>query len=233
MGALFVASEKGEFAGIRARLEGYREFDWSIEYAARGIWKEKECTLVSNGPGRHLALRAFGTAMEQGPYDAVVSTGYCGGLDPRLGVGAVVAATEVCDAGGAHRIAVSLPDPCLAETGSMVSVDRVAVSVAEKAGLRRASGASAVEMEAAGLAEAAHKARLPFFCVRAVSDVAQEAMPLDFNLYRTAEGRFDRRRIALAVLARPGRRIPALLRLRRNCHLAASNLGDFFAGWNI
>jgi hypothetical protein len=64
--------------------------------------------------------------------------------------------------------------------------------------------------------------------VRAVSDVAAEDMPLDFNLYRDASGRFSRARIALAAFQRPFAAIPALMRLDRNCRIASESLGEFF-----
>lgn len=226
-----VAAEKDELAGIAARLEAICALDWSIQYAACGLWKGQKLTLVANGPGRDLALRALKQALEHDTFDAVVSTGFCGGLDPELQIGSIVAATDVRDSDG-RRYSASLPQQSGAETGPIVSSNRVAVSVAEKAGLRRASGARAVEMEAIALAEAALEAGMRFYCVRAVSDAAQEAMPLDFNLYRDRDGRFDRRRIALAAMARPVHRIPGLIRLRRNCRIAASKLGDFFADWN-
>ena len=84
-------------------------------------------------------------------------------------------------------------------------------------------------MESAAVARKAAEWGVPFRCVRAVSDTAAEDMPLDFNLYRDADGRFSRTRIALAALARPFTAIPALLRLDRNCRIAAESLGDFFA----
>jgi hypothetical protein len=84
-------------------------------------------------------------------------------------------------------------------------------------------------MEAAAIAEKAKEWGVPFYSIRAVSDTASEDMPLDFNLYRDAAGRFSRSRIALAAMARPFSAIPALLRLNRHCRIAAESLGDFFA----
>jgi len=91
------------------------------------------------------------------------------------------------------------------------------------------TGAAAVDMESAALSKKAAEWGVPFYAIRAVSDRAEEDMPLDFNTYRDAAGRFSRARIALAALARPFTTIPALLRLDRNCRIAADSLGDFFA----
>jgi adenosylhomocysteine nucleosidase len=113
--------------------------------------------------------------------------------------------------------------------GEILSVDRVAVTAAEKRALRERTGAAAVEMEAAAVEAKAREWGVAFRCVKVVSDVAVEDMPLDFNLYRDAGGRFSRGRIALAAMARPFSVMPRLLRLDQNCRTAAERLGEFFA----
>ena len=104
---------------------------------------------------------------------------------------------------------------------------RVAVTPEEKNHLR-AAGGSVVEMEAAAVAAVAQRAGVPFYCIRAVSDGAGEALGLDFNEFRDARGRFSRFRIAMAAVRRPSV-IPALIRLDRNCRRAAENSGAFLA----
>jgi adenosylhomocysteine nucleosidase len=84
-------------------------------------------------------------------------------------------------------------------------------------------------MEAGAVKKIANDWRVPFYCVRAVSDTASEDMPLDFNLYRDDAGRFSLPRIALAAMSRPFARIPALKRLEANCNVASESLGAFFA----
>lgn len=113
-------------------------------------------------------------------------------------------------------------------TGPIVSQDRVASTAADKKRLGD-SGAIAVEMEAAAVATFAEQTGTPFFCIRVVSDTVEEDMPLDFNDYRTADGDFDRKAVALAALRRPFSRIPALRRLQRNCQIASESLGAFLA----
>jgi hypothetical protein len=92
-----------------------------------------------------------------------------------------------------------------------------------------AAGAVAVEMEAAAVAGRAKEWRMPFYCVRAVSDLALEGFALDLNEMRDEEGRFSRSRIVLRALTSPLRLFPELLRLNRNSGRAARALGDFFA----
>ena len=58
--------------------------------------------------------------------------------------------------------------------------DRVAQTAEEKRKLR-ATGASVVEMEAASVHTSARALGLPFFCVRAVTNLADETFANDLN----------------------------------------------------
>lgn len=224
---MLVAAERQEFAGLRRHLAGYRECRWPVDFAATGILRDSPVVLVANGPGPRLARQAVESAWTRETADALMSTGWCGGLDPRLKAGDIFLATEVRYSGGSR--AVQFPKSCPpAIRGVLWSADRVAATKADKARLA-GSGAGAVEMEAAAVGECAAAHGVPFYCVRVVSDAAGEEMPLDFNRYRGPDGRFQQWRIAVAAMVRPVGRIPALIRLQRQCRLAASKLGEFFA----
>jgi hypothetical protein len=84
-------------------------------------------------------------------------------------------------------------------------------------------------MESAAVAEKAAEWGVPFRCIRVVSDVAGEDLPLDFNRLRDREGRFALGGIALHAAVRPFTVLPALLRLNVNCRKAGKRLGVFFA----
>jgi len=194
-----VAAEQRELSGILKRMK-----------ASGDRW-----ALVATGPGPRLVRE---TLRERRRVDGMVSVGFCGALDPALGVGDIVVRGDG---------PVSSARPFV--RGEILSVDRVAVTAAEKQDLRKRTGAVAIEMEAAAVEAKAREWSVPFRCVKVVSDTAGEDMPLDFNLYRDASGRFSRSRIALAALARPFTAIPGLLRLDRNCRAAAEKLGEFLA----
>jgi adenosylhomocysteine nucleosidase len=177
---------------------------------------------VANGPGRRLA--GEGVARITEPVDVVVSTGLCGALDPILGIGDVFAASEV------NGLAAELPRSRRAyRSGRLVSMDRVVQTVDEKRRLRADTGAMAVEMEAAAVREYASRRGVPFYCIRAVSDVADEGFVVDLNAARNASGRFSIPRVLLQAARRPAELVPELLRLRRNAGVATRALGDFFA----
>jgi len=165
--------------------------------------------VVVPGPGTVGALRALEKTLDVA---GVISTGFCGALNPALRVGDIVSWAQ--DSGSRAQF---------------VCIDRVVVTAEEKQALREKSGASVVDMESSAVAKKAAEWGVPFRYVRAVSDTAEEDMPLDFNLYRDANGNFSRTRIALAALRRPFTVAPGLLRLDRNCKLAAKRLGEFLA----
>jgi len=212
---LVVAAERREFEGILKRFGKPSKLDWGVEFGCELTWNGDRWWLVANGPGAHLVVQALEKKVE---VNAIINTGFCGGLDPSLRVGDIVVWGKPPALLNLHFT-----------TGEIVTTDRVAVTAAEKGALRAKTGAVAVDMEASAVSQKAREWGVPFYCIRAVSDTAFDDMPLDFNRYRDAEGRFSRPRIALAALARPLRTIPALLRLDRNCRIAAEALGEVFA----
>ncbi len=206
---LLVAAEQIELEGIVSRLAAVRPLDWRLDYAVEGTHRGRRVVAVANGPGPKLAAHAVQTACDRAPVTHIVSTGFCGALDPALSVGDMVT------------------DPA-----QLHSEDRVAVTARQKAELRQTHGKSAVEMEYAGVAREAARRHLPCGALRVVSDTAAEPLPFDFNHYRKPDGRFDRTAIALAAIVRPWK-FRALIRLQRNCKLASSKLGEFFATCDI
>jgi len=199
--------------------------DWSVDFArlSRGF------ALLANGAGPALSGKAVREAAQRTEIRALVSTGFCGGLDPGLAVGDVVIGDNVLDGSSGQQYRAAIPaGPAAAKIGLILSMDRVAVTVEEKAALQRSTGACCIEMEAAAVARLASELNVPFYCIRVVSDSATCDLGLDFNAFRDGEGRFSVTRIAVAAIRRPQYLRP-LLELDRNCRKAAANLGEFLA----
>ena len=220
---LVVAAESFEFVGILKRARSVEKAEWGIRFSRVAELNGMRLLLAAHGPGPKLAGIAAEAVHGRETVDAVVSTGLCGGLELALAIGDIVVATEVNGA-SAERPFTDLPH----RTGKVISVDRVAVSPAEKARLR-ATGASIVEMEAQALAERAKRWQVPFYCVRSVSDGAADGFLLDLNAVRDTDGRFRRGLIVLKTVVRPFTLVPEMLRLKRNSERAADSLGEFVA----
>lgn len=210
------------------------KLDWPLDFARMAWLKGEPIVLVANGPGPTLAGRATEIVRKHQELKGLVSTGFCGALNPALEPCDIFVATEVITLSHDRQGVVS---QSLAyargsvmggsvRTGKLLSIDRVVSTAAEKADLFQ-TGADAVEMEAAVVALKAAEWNLPFFCIRVVTDTSAETFPLDFNRMRGADGRFSRSKIMAAALRRPGSVFPELLKLNKRCKDASQALGDF------
>jgi adenosylhomocysteine nucleosidase len=227
MRILFVAAEAMEFEGILAHARDVAAAPVDAGWARRCRLGGHDALLVANGAGWKRAETAARAGIDDFHPDAVVSTGFCGALDPRFGVADVVVANEIFVSGRpGEPIPVCVVRDRRAD-GPICSIDHIARTAGEKARLRK-NGAVAVEMEAAGVAECAAARGLPFYCVRAVTDLAGETLANDFQKALREDGHFDTILIFTDALRQPVARIPELLRLRQRCRRAARTLGDFF-----
>jgi len=137
--------------------------------------------------------------------DAVISFGFAGGLAPDLESGDLVVTSSVVT--GREEITCSAPD--FVHVGAAVAARRLVSTAtlietpAEKARLRAATGADAVDMESAAAASVCARAKVPFLAIRAVLDTADCCVPLTSTELIDANGRVLGTRVALAVLRRP------------------------------
>jgi adenosylhomocysteine nucleosidase len=229
----FVAAEAREFLGLLRNAERVTKLNWPLDFA-RMVWLNgRAAVLVANGPGPKLAGQAVEIARGRQELNGLVSTGFCGALDPALKPLDIFIPTEILppldqlnrDRKGASINPVTTKRPY--QTGKLLSLDRVASTTAEKTELRKTT-ASAIEMEAAAVLQKAREYNLPFYCIRAVTDTATESFPLDFNRLRDTNGRFSRTKILAAAFRQPSV-FPSLLKLNKRSKQAAQVLGDFIA----
>ena len=240
MAILYVAAEAAELEPFAARLEGLRKLKWPIDYAFEGVLGGRRMLLAANGAGPKLAERAVEIAiravsqadLSASKLEAIVSTGYCGALDPQLRECQMVVGTEVLDLANGETWECGVVEECDgALLGPVVAQDAIAHSVEDKAFLRT-RGAIAVDMESNSIASRTKRAGLPFYCIRVVSDRADESFAIDMNQMRTPEGRVSRGKIIIYVITHP-KLLPELLRLKRRSEAAAIALGDFLVRCRI
>ena len=218
---LLVAAERREFDGFLKRVGGASRMEWpGAKFADEGYWRGDRWWLVANGPGPGCVHEALGLHVSEKRtlMNGIVSTGYCGALDPALRLGDIVVSSETV-------VECAMPH----DRGEIYSMDRVAVTSEEKRTLRAETGAIAVEMESAAVRQKAKEWQIPFFHIRAVSDTAAHDLPLNFNEYREGTGDFSRSRIAMTALSRPFTTLPRLIRFARDSRRASEALGEFLA----
>jgi adenosylhomocysteine nucleosidase len=191
-------------------------FCFAVDQEARYVTRPGMEILVT-GMGRENAERALHTALKRQPPQLVLTCGFAGGLNPYLKSGTVIFSAD--DDTGLTQL--------LLDAGACPvkfhCANRVAVTVEEKRQLWDETGADAVEMES-GIIRAICRAHgIPSATVRAISDSAGENLPLDFNAVMTADARIDYGKFIRSIVVSP-RRIGGLIRLQRQCQLAAKNL---------
>ena len=166
-------------------------------------------TFAAAGSPDRAYARAQGW-IANGRIRALMSFGLCGGLDPALAPGTLVAAHRIVlpeggaldfDARWAHAIAARAGGGRVAP---ILGVATAAVTAAEKAALFARHGAAALDMESRGVAQAAREAGLPFVALRAVADPAGRALPQAALDGINAHGRLRPFRVLLGIAARPG-----------------------------
>lgn len=151
----------------------------------------------------------------------VLTCGFAGGLNPELEIGDVVFMT------GYAALEEKLADTD-ARLATFVSVPRIAITVAEKRQLRAENGADMVEMESGTIMEVCRERRIPCAMVRAISDTANENLPLDFNRLSKPDLSLHKGKLAWAIVKAPWK-IYALIRLHRRTSYAAQQLANVVA----
>ena len=222
MNLSFIAAEPREFAGFLPHIANIEPASLNVHWARRGIWKNRTVILIANGAGPGQSAAAARVCDDSA---AIINTGFCGALDSALTIGEVIVADKVFFSTQMFDCR-SVTTSARFRQGAIYSSARIAATANEKQQLRR-SGAIAVEMEAGGIASEAKSRGLPFFCVRTVSDLADESFSNDFNAALGPDGRFRIGRLIGSALMQPHRRFPELMRLKQRCDLAAVKLGEF------
>lgn len=221
---LFLAADPRELTSWVNRWEDVKPISLAVNWARTGKWQGRPVAAIANGAG---ADRAFAAVIIAGQISTVCNTGFCGALDPALKIGDVVVATEINEQSRTYPATLPVCPPSALKAVAL-TIDHVAQTAAEKSDLR-ATGASIVEMEAAGVARGAEDLGVPFYCIRAVSDLADETFANDFNAALTSDGRFSVARLVAGAMANPQKRFSELLRLQQRTAIASKKLGDFLA----
>ncbi len=159
------------------------------------FFEKGDVVLVCGGIGPEAARRATEAIIQEFQPSHIVSVGFVGALDPKLRVGDVLASRIVIDAKDGSRTDTGSGEGILVSFGSVAGRE-------QKDKLGKSYGASAVDMEAASVAQGAHLRSVEFRTLKVVSDVAGFDMPA-MEKFVGADGRFHSATFALHVAVRP------------------------------
>lgn len=197
--------------------------------------------LYQMGMGLERASAVCREALVSQPLDLVVSSGFACALVP-CRIGELLIGTDVityqdrtCSLDQHEAVpcsqefsAVAIKAACgvdmAVRAGRFVTVPRVLWRAHEKREIAAATGAIGLDMESAVVGAAARERQVPFVVIRAVSDLLDEDLPLDFNLFLKPASWV---RGSLTCLARPSC-IIGLLRLRAQSREASEQMTTFF-----
>ncbi len=171
---------------------------------------------------------------------AVVSVGFCGGLDETLRRGDVLVPSRIVSPDGSWECSRKLIEAAVAaaETGAASGRKRgfrilsgtlycsptIVRTAAEKRALADAAGADAVDMESAGVAAFCARAGIPAAAVKVVLDGAGEELPKGLEELMDSVGRIRPARLAARLLGNPAF-IADMIAMRRQAASCAENLG--------
>jgi adenosylhomocysteine nucleosidase len=179
---------------------------------------------VARGIGAVRAEQAVAIAETYGHLDALVSVGWAGGASCGVQPGTAYEIGEIIDSVSGERYATS----AAASPIKLATLDHVA-GRDEKRRFAESYGASLVDMEAAAVAQAARARGIPFYCWKAVTDIATEDLP-DFNYFLDQEKQLRTRQVAAYALTHP-RYVAPLLRMGRNSKSGADALAQALRRW--
>lgn len=176
--------------------------------------------LIVSGMGRGRAEQAAHKLVEEN-VDRLISFGSAGALSPELKPGDLVQPEEVRVAERKYPVNTCLSEPAkqrlgrqdiAVRNGSMACVDKEIVTTGAKQELFRQTGAIAVDMESAGMLDAAEQEGLAVSVLRVITDSADMALPAAVLRRIDAYGRLNFPGLGLDLAASPAQ-IPAAIRL--------------------
>jgi adenosylhomocysteine nucleosidase len=184
------------------------------------------------GDGHVAAQKGLLALFEDRPVSFLVVVGVGGGLSQQLEIAHTVTALEVRDETG------RAPDPDIqwalratllgAHPGVVFTSPRILSTVAEKRDAYVQLGkpeTATVDLETAVFARIAGDRSIPYLALRAVSDVAGEDLPVDFNRFVDANGHTRFSKVVSFAVGRPDM-IAQFQVLRARVHQCAESLSQ-------
>jgi adenosylhomocysteine nucleosidase len=204
--------------------EKRREFD-----LFRANIGPNEVTVLLTGIGCESAAKAI-QSIPLELHDLCISSGLAGSLEVSLMPGDVVVArtSETLDQSTKAASDPNLVDLAVANGAKGVDVSLTSEKIVATADAKEdlSQQGSIVEMETAYILAAATQHLVPCVAVRAISDAADEDLPVDFGRILDSQGHLKMGGLLKEVGLSPYR-IPLLVQFGRQSRAAAKSLADF------
>jgi len=236
---LLVVALAAERHALRGSLRAGRSGTLGNRPFVRGTVAGRDVLLVQAGIGRERARQAVIAAARAFGTHAVWSLGFAGGLADTLRPGDLVCPSAIldderpaeapmaADASHAAMCAALRRAQLPVASGTLITVQAPLRTPEAKRAAHRRSGAVAVEMEAAGVAQAAQELGIPWAALKVVVDAVGDPLPSSLARCTSPEG--DLRWRGLLAGALEGRRFwRPLFRLGRASRVAGRNLWQGF-----
>lgn len=187
------------------------------------------------GMGGQRVAACLETLVREHGATRLVLAGFAGALDPDLEVGWIVLPTVIrTPAGVSWELREDAPPAVVAQPSAppertLLAVEQIVSTPAEKTRLHQQHSAAAVDMESHAAAQTAARLGVPLTVVRAVSDRADEALPAWTSRCVKADGSNDVTGALRHLLTHP-HHVGTLRRLARNGKIAGAALAYWIAG---
>ena len=189
--------------------------------------------LARTGEGRRNAEDGTRILIEREGVARIAIIGLSGGLSPGLAPGALLVADRIVENGDTtaapdREWSARIARQRGVRGATLVTVDRILCTPRSKTelwdGLSQDRPAAA-DLETAAIVSVAASHGVPFVAIRAISDPAEEALPLDFNECLDRSGRISRARVVGRAVMKPALIAP-LWRLHKRARSCAERLAD-------
>jgi adenosylhomocysteine nucleosidase len=184
---------------------------------ARFQFPERECLLITSGMGSERAATAACSLLKMNKLQLLISFGIAGAVEADLEIGEVVAARESCLMeqglpGKFHRLAAlseaawNAAAQALQEEEALFTQGTILTTRGAQVVLKEAGEMlhPILDMETAGIAEAATQAGIPLLSLRSISDGPRSPLPLDLSAVMDDDYHFRIGRMIKMVLQKPG-----------------------------
>jgi len=220
---------------------------WSIDYDGLRLWRtdaaNTEITALVTGIGTQSAAQAMDLMMTMADdnryFDVCISSGLAGALQAGLVPGDIIA-PQVLIAENKYgdvpsdqlTVDAGLRKQALAggalAANCLFTTDRVFVKASHKQDC--SSRAQSVDMESFDIVKQANAWGARSVVVRAISDTAEEDLPINFNLTLSKKNQISLMKVMRELTKNP-MALPALLRFGKQSRHAAQRLASFLDGY--